>query len=379
MDQSYGDLSVPSASASFPFMSPTNSSQTEIRVAKVSHSWTVKNFSHCYQEYLENFVFLTHGKETMQWSIKIYPQGNGENNKDFVFLCLNKVQNNCSKAKNDFQSKFTLKNSIGEEIEMRIHPNPSHSDYVAYIKRETLCPKIMADDTIVVLIEIDVGVETVTTIFDDSAIPCTCASQLSDDFSKLIDGNLTDFVVQIGKHEIGVHKAILAARSPVFNAMMAHSDARENISGIVKIEDIEHEVFMELLIFIYSGKFAENKKELAADLMIAADKYGLIELRNHCETSLVNSISDKNVCQLLILADLYNLDRLRKACLQLIILKPKDVTNSKGWHVVVKQHPELVTDIVRNFDKSTCSSNDPDQTPVTPPILHVNGSGTAFN
>uniref|UniRef100_A0A8R1HG60 MATH domain-containing protein n=1 Tax=Caenorhabditis japonica TaxID=281687 RepID=A0A8R1HG60_CAEJA len=57
------------------------SSQTEIKVEKVQHTWTVKNFSHCYQEYLENFVYLQRGEEQLTWSIKIYPKGNGENNK----------------------------------------------------------------------------------------------------------------------------------------------------------------------------------------------------------------------------------------------------------------------------------------------------------
>ena len=45
----------------------------------LKHNWTVKNFSHCYQEYLENYVNLPNSDLT--WSIKIYPKGNGENNK----------------------------------------------------------------------------------------------------------------------------------------------------------------------------------------------------------------------------------------------------------------------------------------------------------
>lgn len=36
-------------------------------------------------------MHLNRGDETWTWSIKIYPKGNGENNKDFVFLCLNRV------------------------------------------------------------------------------------------------------------------------------------------------------------------------------------------------------------------------------------------------------------------------------------------------
>lgn len=156
------------------------SSQTEIKVEKVQHTWTVKNFSHCYQEYLENFVYLQRGDEQLTWSIKIYPKGNGENNKDFVFLCLNRVINNNVKAgKIGFKSQFKLRTAENKDIEvnfldeefkklinefqMRIHPNPSHSDYVSYIKRDVLFPQIMPRDMIIVNVEIDVAVETITT------------------------------------------------------------------------------------------------------------------------------------------------------------------------------------------------------------------------
>ncbi len=51
---------------------------------------------------------------------------------------------------------------------MRIHPNPSHSDYVSYIKRDVLFPQILPKDSIIVFVEIDVAVETVTTSTDDA-------------------------------------------------------------------------------------------------------------------------------------------------------------------------------------------------------------------
>ena len=45
---------------------------------------------------------------------------------------------------------------------MRVHPNPSHSDYVSYIKRDVLFPQMLPQDTIVVTVAIDVAVETIT-------------------------------------------------------------------------------------------------------------------------------------------------------------------------------------------------------------------------
>lgn len=158
------------SSTTFTLSSQLNASQTEIKVERVTHHWTVKNFSHCYQEYLENFVNLVKGDETLTWSVKIYPKGNGENNKDFVFLCLNRVLTSTAAGKFSkvgFKSRFILRNAETKEIEMRVHPNPSHSDYVSYIKRDVLFPQISPQDTIVVTVEIDVAVETITTNLDE--------------------------------------------------------------------------------------------------------------------------------------------------------------------------------------------------------------------
>ena len=48
-----------------------------------------------------------------------------------------------------------------------IFQNPSHSDYVSYIKRDVLFPQISPADSITVFVEIDVAVETITTPVED--------------------------------------------------------------------------------------------------------------------------------------------------------------------------------------------------------------------
>lgn len=44
----------------------------------------------------------------------------------------------------------------------------------------------------------------------------------------LSENILTDFTIKIGEKEIKAHKAILAARSPVFAAMLDHEDTTES-------------------------------------------------------------------------------------------------------------------------------------------------------
>uniref|UniRef100_A0A915LL81 BTB domain-containing protein n=1 Tax=Meloidogyne javanica TaxID=6303 RepID=A0A915LL81_MELJA len=218
----------------------------------------------------------------------------------------------------------------GKDIEMRVHPNPSHSDYVSYIKRDVLFPQIQPADSITVFVEIDVAVETITTSVDDSFGPCrscTCERQLGEDYLKLLsDMVLTDFTIKVQDKEIHVHKAILAARSPVFSAMLQHVDTSESKTGILEIKDVEYNVVKEML--------------------------RLEELKNHCEQSLIQAINFDNACHLLIIADMYGASNLREKVLHFIKLHPKKIVHTAGWISIIKEHPQLATDIVASFDKS---------------------------
>ncbi|TKR73164.1 hypothetical protein L596_020505 [Steinernema carpocapsae] len=342
----------------------THASETEIRVENIARNWTVRNFSHCYQEYLENFVHLPRGEETLTWSIKIYPKGNGENNKDFVFLCLNRVLNtpggssNSPKNKIGFKSRFVLRNSENKEIDMRIHPNPSHSDYVSYIKRDVLFPQIMPADSITVTVEIACAFDTVTTTVDEPIQSIDFEKKLGDDFLRLFEASeshstLSDFTIKVGNdRQIYTHKAILAARSPVFAAMFTHTDTKEAKEGILNIEDTEFDVIKEMVVYIYSGKCSSNHKELASELLVAADKYRLDELKSHCESTLIQEIAVDNVCQLFVVGHIYNAERLKQRAADFIKLQLTAVTNTSGWDEFIKSHPTLVTGIIRYVDKS---------------------------
>ena len=65
--------------------------------------------------------------------------------------------------------------------------------------------------------------------------------------AKLLNAGLfSDVTLVCGEEEIRAHKAILAARSPVFKAMFAHKMS-EALEGKAVIEDIRAEVLHEVL------------------------------------------------------------------------------------------------------------------------------------
>lgn len=67
------------------------------------------------------------------------------------------------------------------------------------------------------------------------------------------------------------HKAILSARSSVFAAMF-DSDMQEKVSNEVIIEDLEFDVFLNMLEFIYSSDDSVLDSGCVLELFDAADR-----------------------------------------------------------------------------------------------------------
>ncbi|KFO22065.1 Speckle-type POZ protein [Fukomys damarensis] len=113
--------------------------------------------------------------------------------------------------------------------------------------------------------------------------------------------------------EFQAHKAILAAHSPVFNTMFK----QESIKNRVEINNMEPEVFKEMICFIYTRK-ATNPHRMMHDLLAAADKYHLEHMKVMCEETLCSNLSTENAVEILILADLHSVHQLKTQALDFI-------------------------------------------------------------
>jgi speckle-type POZ protein len=118
-------------------------------------------------------------------------------------------------------------------------------------------------------------------------------------------------IVCSDKKEIPAHRIILA-RSPVFAKIFTTEVAKK-----IVVEDIDSDTMKELLRFIYIG-YAQNLDTLASQLLYAAEKYDLPELKSICATELIELLSLENVFASLVLADRYNEQSLLDECLKFI-------------------------------------------------------------
>ncbi|KAL5510493.1 hypothetical protein EMCRGX_G006049 [Ephydatia muelleri] len=143
-------------------------------------------------------------------------------------------------------------------------------------------------------------------------------------------------------HEFKAHKAVLAARSPVFSAMFEH-EMEESRKNRVEISDLDQEVMQEMLAYIYTGK-APNLKKMANSLLSAADKYALDRLKVMCEEALCANLNIENVSDTLVLADLHSATQLKAMCIDFINNYAPEVMDTQGWNTLVSRHAHLVAE-----------------------------------
>lgn len=134
----------------------------------------------------------------------------------------------------------------------------------------------------------------------------------------LEEGLHTDVTICSATGCVGAHRAILAARSPVFDSMFSHN-LMEKQSATVRINDMCLESCRALLSFLYGNlKYPDFRKHRVA-LVRAAHKYDIVDLKEACESSLVDDIDGSNVLVRLHDAWLYQLKDLKRECLRYLL------------------------------------------------------------
>ncbi|TKS67447.1 Speckle-type POZ protein-like A HIB -like protein 2 [Collichthys lucidus] len=257
--------------------------------------------------------------------LRVNPKGLDDESKDYLSLYLLLVS--CPKSEVRAKFKFSLLNAKREETKamesQRAYRFVQGKDwgFKKFIRRDFLLDEangLLPDDKLTLFCEVSVVQDSVNISGQSNMNMLKVPEcQLSDDLGNLWEcSRFTDCSLYVGGQEFKAHKSILAARSPVFNAMFEH-EMEESKKNRVDISDVDPDVFKEMMGFIYTGK-APNLEKMADNLLAAADKYALERLKVMCEEALCNSLSVENVADTLILADLHSAEQLKAQAIDFI-------------------------------------------------------------
>jgi BTB/POZ domain len=145
--------------------------------------------------------------------------------------------------------------------------------------------------------------------------------------------NFTDVTLQCQDKEFKAHKLVLAAASPVFNAMFKEG-TKEQRDSHVNIEDVNSDIFDVFLRFLYSGE-VDHLAEMCFDLFAAADKYDVQPLRDICIRHMAENITVDNAVDFLALAERHTIEPTKSLALKFIQVNFADVPPIRGLHFLL--------------------------------------------
>jgi len=141
---------------------------------------------------------------------------------------------------------------------------------------------------------------------------------------------LTNFI------EIKCHKFILAARSPVFEAMFT-TPMKEKATNIVNFPTIHPDTLMAFLKYIYTSRV--DPADVDMPLLDMANQYDMGDLHDFCALVMRRHLTVKNVVSLFLAAKAYRSNSLAQAALDFITSNYRKVKKTREW--IKNQGPDL--------------------------------------
>ncbi|GJN24466.1 hypothetical protein PR202_gb12206 [Eleusine coracana subsp. coracana] len=212
-----------------------------------------------------------------------------------------------------------------------------------------------------------------------SAAPPPALSRMHADLAVLLEtkeGTDVDFEVR-GK-VFSAHKIVLAARSKVFKADFFGA-MKEKTTGYIRISDMHQDAFEALLHYVYTDSLPETVKKPAReeeaavvgqDLLVAADRYDLKDLKPVTENVLCNLVGLRNVLPMLALAEQHQCEKLKKKCLEFMASRKntrKIVATDDDVENLARSCPGVVKEVIVKILDTR------EATPDNPLVVSVDG------
>ncbi|CAL4999798.1 unnamed protein product [Urochloa decumbens] len=172
-------------------------------------------------------------------------------------------------------------------------------------------------------------------------------------FGRLLDsavGSDVSFIVD--GQQFPAHRAVLAARSPVFEAELFGSMADATMPSIT-IHEIKPAAFKVMLRFMYTDSFpADNElgdspTDMLQHLLDVADRFALDRLKLICSLKLIENISVDTVGSILVCAETYNCPELKNKCLDFFAVEKnfKEAVFTDGFAFLLQKCPSLAAEV----------------------------------
>ena len=332
---------------------------------KTSFTWTIENFKNRKEKFnqpiLSSIISVTDSsdKRLTKWCIEVYPKGS---------LTVNRMQyanvGVFLRNKNGFKSTASFVFWILDENAQKKNakvvgqggsnefPRGGSIGFGDYIKQSDLTDSLLPGGNLTLVFEITVYFEGKTLSgFKDLDKNYFLRQdqgqkQVCDHLGQVLtEKEFSDVDVHCDEMVFPCHQVILAARSPVFRAML-QAERKEKQTRKIVLEDTNPEIVTEMLTFIYTGDIPNEKLDaIACDLLGISDKYQLDYLKRMCEDKLCSTLKVDNSLEYLVLGDLHNASKLKKTALDLIAKNMSKIVDTDFYKDLLIHRPLLAWEV----------------------------------
>jgi hypothetical protein len=109
-----------------------------------------------------------------------------------------------------------------------------------------------------------------------------------------------------------------------------------------------------MLEFCYGGTIERSLFEKnCKDILMIADKYNIVPLKNHCEYYLAEALTIKNFTNWVIFADTYTCDVLMEECRKFLVHHYNQIASTREWIDMKRRNLTIVNELLEKalFEK----------------------------
>ena len=187
----------------------------------------------------------------------------------------------------------------------------------------------------------NVSKKSVHLIIEQKSYEATANKQMVSYMTELFEKQVAADVKFVVKSQpIGAHLNVVAPFSPVMAAMLDNDRFQEGLTKTVHIDDMEPDVFKEMLRYLYTGKVPQLE-QMTESLFVAADRFQIQGLKFLCQKRMLSKLNKENALRYLVLAHLHSVPELVKRCYCVIVCDAKDIRVQPEWKQLGQSYPHL--------------------------------------
>jgi speckle-type POZ protein len=178
-------------------------------------------------------------------------------------------------------------------------------------------------------------------IIEQKSYEATANKQMVSHLTELFEKQVAvDVKFVVKSQPIGAHVNVVVPFSPVMAAMLDNDRFQEGLTKTVHIDDMEPDVFKEMLRYLYTGTVPQLEK-MAESLFVAADRFQIQGLKFLCQQRMLSKLNKDNVIRYLVLAHLHSVPELVGKCYSIIVSNVKEIRVQPEWKQLLSSYPHL--------------------------------------